>query len=149
MPMDDMDRRIIDVLQQGFPICDSPYQQAARELGLTGQELIERLRRLLADGVLSRFGPLYHAERMGGALLLAALQVPEPRFDAVAGIVNGFPEVAHNYRREHRFNMWFVFASDDPESIAEVIHSIEKNTGLEVWQMPKIREYYVSLRLKA
>ncbi len=149
MPMDDTDRRIIDVLQQGFPVCDSPYEQAARQLGLTGQELIGRLQRLLADGVLSRFGPLYHAERMGGALMLAALQVPVSRFDEVADIVNGFPEVAHNYRREHRFNMWFVLASDDPARIAEVIASIKKNTGLEVYEMPKIREYYVGLRLEA
>lgn len=147
--MDDTDRRIIDVLQQGFPVCDSPYAQAARQLGLTGQELIERLHRLLADGVLSRFGPLYHAERMGGALMLAALQVPEQRFDEVADSVNGFPEVAHNYRREHRFNMWFVLASDDPTRIAEVIDSIEKNTGLEVYEMPKIQEYFVGLRLEA
>jgi len=86
---------------------------------------------------------------MGGALMLAALQVPEQRFDEVADSVNGFPEVAHNYRREHRFNMWFVLASDDPTRIAEVIDSIEKNTGLEVYEMPKIQEYFVGLRLEA
>lgn len=147
--MDDTDRRIIDVLQQGFPICDSPYEQAAQKLGLNAEELIARLQRLLTDGVLSRFGPLYHAERMDGALMLAALRVPEQRFDEVADIVNGFPEVAHNYRREHRFNMWFVLASDDPARIAQVIDSIEKNTRLKVYRMPKIREYYVGLRLKA
>ncbi len=147
--MDDMDRRIINRLQQGFPVCDSPYEQAARELGLSGEELIERIGGLLTAGVLSRFGPLYHAERMGGALMLVALQVPEQRFSEVAGIVNAFPEVAHNYRRNHRFNMWFVLATEQCSRIPEVIDSIEKDTGLKVYRMPKIEEYYVGLKLEA
>ncbi|MDQ7090574.1 MAG: AsnC family transcriptional regulator [Methylococcales bacterium] len=147
--MDDIDKKIINELQGGFPICESPYQVVASQLGLTETVLIERLKQLLASGILSRFAPLYHAEKMGGALTLAAVKAPTDNFDAIAKIINAFPEVAHNYERDHILNMWFVIASENPERIQEVIHAIEEQTGLEVYNMPKINEYFVGLKLEA
>lgn len=147
--MDDTDKLIINQLQKGFPICASPYLQVAGQLGITEDELLLRLQTLLDNGVLSRFGPMYHAEQMGGALTLAALKVPEDRFDEVAEIVNGFPEVAHNYARNHSLNMWFVLATEKPEQVDSVIGQIERQTGLVVYNMPKIREFYVGLQLEA
>lgn len=147
--MDDIDRRIINSLQAGFPICDAPYQQVASQLGLTEQALISRLQALLDNGTLTRFGPLYHAELMGGALTLAAVTAPDQRFDEIAGIINAFPEVAHNYARNHALNMWFVIATETPGQIQSVITAIEQQTGLTVYNMPKINEYFVGLKLEA
>ncbi|AEG02358.1 Lrp/AsnC family transcriptional regulator [Methylomonas methanica] len=147
--MDDTDKLIINQLQKGFPICESPYRQVAEHIGIAEDELLNRLQTLLDDGVLSRFGPMYHAEQMGGALTLAALKVPEERFDEVAEIVNGFQEVAHNYARNHTLNMWFVLATERPEQVESVIEQIERQAGLTVYNMPKIREYYVGLQLEA
>jgi len=92
---------------------------------------------------------MYHAERLGGGLTLAAMQVPEAEFDQVAKQVNAFPEVAHNYARDHELNMWFVLATERPERINEVIKKIETQTGLRVYNMPKQAEYYVGLRFEA
>jgi DNA-binding Lrp family transcriptional regulator len=147
--MDEIDKHIINTLQDGFPIGDAPYQQVAGQLGLTERELIARLKVLLDDGVLTRFGPLYNAEQMGGALTLAAVKVPQPRFDEVAEIVNNFQEVAHNYARNHELNMWFVIATQAPEQIRQTISAIEQKTGLTVYNMPKINEYFVNLKLEA
>lgn len=147
--MDELDRRIVNTLQDGFPLCDEPYEAVARPLGLTGEALIARLRRLLDDGVLTRFGPLYQVERMGGAFVLAALAVPEQDFDRVAAQVNAVPEVAHNYRREHRLNMWLVLAAESAPRVAEVARGIEAATGLDLLLFPKEREYFVMLRLVA
>jgi len=147
--MDDIDRRIINSLQAGFPICDAPYQQVASQLGLTEQALIARLQALLDNGTLTRFGPLYHAELMGGALTLAAVKAPIEKFDEITGIINAFPEVAHNYARNHALNMWFVVATETPEQIHSVIAAIEQQTGLTVYNMPKINEYFVGLKLEA
>lgn len=147
--MDDIDKAIINHLQNGFPVCASPYQQVAEQLGLTETVLIERLAKLLDDRVLSRFGPMYHAEAMGGALTLAAVKVPESQFENIADTINSFPEVAHNYARNHTFNMWFVIATETPERIAEVIQTIEEKTGLSVYNMPKLNEYFVELKLEA
>jgi len=147
--MDEIDRRIINTLQEGFPIYDAPYQQVALQVGLIEQALIDRLKALLENGTLSRFGPLYHAELMGGALTLAAVKAPPERFDEITTIVNAFPEVAHNYARNHELNMWFVIATETSEQIQHTITAIEQQTGLTVYNMPKIKEYFVGLKLEA
>jgi siroheme decarboxylase len=147
--MDAIDRRLIDALQGGFPVSERAYAEVGERLGLEEADVIARLRRLLDDGVLSRFGPMYDAERLGGAFSLAAMAVPDERFDEVAETVNAFPEVAHNYRRTHDLNMWFVVASDRRERIAEVEAAIQAATGLLVLDLPKLEEYFLELRLSA
>ena len=147
MNLDALDRAIINRLQTGFPICARPYQAVAEELGTDEAELLQRLEKLLAQQILSRFGPMYHAEKLGGGLTLAALAVPAARFEAVTAQVNAFPEVAHNYRRDHTLNMWFVLATETPARIAEVLAEIEKQTGLPVYNLPKETEYFVGLQL--
>ena len=144
--MDDIDRRLIDRLQDGFPLDDRPFQVVAAELGLDEDDVIHRVRRLRETGVLTRFGPLFHAERMGGALLLAAMKVPAEDFERVAMLVNELPEVAHNYARDHAFSMWFVLATETPNGIDAAIAEIERRTGLTVHPMPKLAEYFVGLR---
>ena len=147
--MDDVDRRIIDALHGGFPLVERPYAAAAGELGLGEEELLARLDALLADGTLTRFGPLFQIERAGGAFTLAAMEVGAEDFDRVACIVNGFPEVAHNYQREHALDMWFVVAAETAERAAAVLAEIEAATGHEVLAFPKEREFFVGLRLPA
>ncbi|MBC5785633.1 AsnC family transcriptional regulator [Ramlibacter sp. USB13] len=147
--IDRVDAALIDHLHDGFPLCDRPFARIGEALGLGEDEVLERLRALLASGVLTRLGPLYQIERAGGAYLLAALEVPPARFDAVAAQVNAHLEVAHNYRREHRLNMWFVLAADAQATVDACVRAIEAETGLAVHAFPKQREYHVELRLPA
>ena len=84
---------------------------------------------------------------MGGAFTLAALAVPEADFDFVTEQVNSFEQIAHNYRRDHDFNMWFVIATESTEEIEKVVQAIEIKTGLKVLNVPKLKEFYVSLYL--
>jgi DNA-binding Lrp family transcriptional regulator len=147
--MDDVDRAIVNGLQQGFPVCERPFLAAATRLGITEAQLLERLGEMLGDGVLTRFGPLFQVERMGGVFMLAAMAVPQARFDEVAATVNALPEVAHNYERDHALDMWFVLAAESTEAIAAAIESIEAATALEVLTFPKEREYFVELKLTA
>lgn len=146
---DAVDARLIDHLHTGFPLTDQPFARIGEALGLAEDEVLQRLQHLLSTGVLTRLGPLYQIERAGGAYLLAALEVPAPRFDAVAAQVNAHPEVAHNYRRAHRLNMWFVLAADSQQAVAACLRAIEAETGLPVSAFPKEREYRVELRLPA
>lgn len=147
--LDALDRAIINGLQGGFPLCERPYAEAAARIGCDEATLIARLQRLLERGVLSRFGPMYNADRMGGAFSLCAMQVPAERFEAVAEQVNAHPEVAHNYAREHALNLWFVVGTDSPARIASVLADIEAETGLPVYDFPKEAEYFVGLRFEA
>ena len=147
--LDGPDRAIVNLLQGGFPLSERPFAEVGRELGLGEDEVIARVAQLLDAGVLSRFGPMYHAEKLGGGLTLAAMRVPEEDFERVSGQINAFPEVAHNYARDDDFNMWFVLATETPGRIAEAITEIEEATGIEVFDMPKIEEFFVGLRLEA
>jgi DNA-binding Lrp family transcriptional regulator len=147
--MDELERAIVNRLQGDFSLCERPFAAAAAQLGTSEQALIGRIGALLADGTLTRFGPLYDAERLGGAFTLCALAVPKERFEEVAALVNAHPEVAHNYEREHVLNMWFVLATAAREEIPAVIRRIETEAGLQVLEFPRLEEYFIDLRLSA
>ncbi len=136
-------------MQGDFPLCDEPYRAVGDKLGLSESAVIDRLQSLLDRKVLTRFGPMYQIERIGGAFVLAALKVPEADYERIAAVVNALPAVAHNYRREHALNMWFVLATETPSGIASAIQEIELATGLQVYAFPKEREYFVEMKLDA
>ena len=144
--MHSLDRKIINRLQNGLPLCDRPFEAVARELEIEEAELLERLDSMLADGRLSRFGPMYNADRMGGAFSLCARSIPSGDLDEVVELVNSFPEVAHNYERDHDFNMWFVLATESQDDIQQTIDDIELITGYPVYDFPKQQEYFVGLK---
>jgi DNA-binding Lrp family transcriptional regulator len=147
--LDSVDRAIVNALQDGFPIAERPYAEAAAALGLGETGLLERLEALLANGTLSRFGPMFNAERMGGAFCLCAIAVPEERFEEAVELVNAHAEVAHNYERKHALNMWFVLATEQPEQIREVVTKIKSDTGLEVYAFPKLEEFFIGFKVEA
>ena len=147
--MDELDRRIVNELQGGFPLCERPYAEAAKNLGTDEQTLIARVKSLLESKTLTRFGPLFDAERLGGAFSLCAMSVPAQDFERVVSLVNAHPEVAHNYEREHRYNVWFVLAAASRARIDEVLHAIERETSHRVMDLPREAEFFVELRLHA
>ncbi len=147
--IDEIDRRIVNQLQHGLPLAEKPYEAAAAKIGVSEGELIDRLARLKSAGVLSRIGPMYNAAGFGGGLTLCAMAVPEARFEDVAAIVNGLPEVAHNYAREHRLSMWFVVATENEGQLSGVIAKIERLTGVKVLNLPKLDEYFIGMKVEA
>ncbi len=146
--LDPIDRAIINATQGGFPLSPRPFRDAGAALGLGEDDMIARVRRLVESGALSRFGPLWNAEALGGDVCLCAMAVPAERFDEVTAQVNAHPEVAHNYERTHALNMWFVISAEEPSRINEVAAAIERETGLAVHLMPKSREFFVGLRVE-
>ena len=147
--MDTLDKNIINTLQHDFPVCDRPFEQLAQTLNSTEDELINRVQKMLDDGLLTRFGPMYNAVNMGGALSLCAMKVPADQFDKVTEQVNAFSEVAHNYQRDHEMNMWFVLATESQQDLDNTLDAIEKTTGISVYNMPKQKEFFVGLHFKA
>lgn len=146
--LDELDKKIINELQRDFPICDHPFAVAAEQLDTTEEDLIARVQRLMDEKILTRFGPLFNADRFGGGLSLCAIAVPEEDFDAVTEKVNAFPQVAHNYQRDHELNMWFVLATETPAELDETLDAIEADTGLTVRNMPKLKEFFVGLHFE-
>jgi len=147
--LDAVDRALVNRLQDGLALSERPYRDVAIELGLEEAQVLARLQRLLDDGVLSRLGPMFQIERAGGRYVLAAMRVPPEALEHVIDIVNAFPEVAHNYLREHDFNLWFVLATEDAGAMQAVIERIQARSGMRVYAFPKSREYFLDLRLRA
>ncbi len=150
--MDSTDRAIVNAFQGGFPVVARPFDPAAaalrdRGIDLTEGELVERVRRLDEEGVLTRFGPLINAQEIGGTATLVAMHAPESRFDEVAEQVNAHREVAHNYEREHpHLNMWFVVSVADADRVEAVLAEIEEETGQQTYNLPKQQEFRVEAK---
>ena len=149
MTPDATDRAILNRLQEGFPLAPAPFAVVAAELGIAETDLIDRLQRMREARIITRFGPFFDAEAMGGAFCLCAMAVPEDDFDTVLTHVNAHPEVAHNYERSHRLNMWFVLATESPDEIATVADEIERATGYRVLRFPKLQEFFIGFRVAA
>jgi len=147
--LNELDRVIINHLQDGIPVCEHPFAAVSEQLNITEDRIIERVQALLADGTLSRFGPLYDIEKIGGIYSLVAMQVSREDIDNVISVINSHPEVAHNYERDHEFNLWFVVALDTTERLPSLLTDIEDRTGYRVYNMPKLDEYYVGLKFHA
>jgi len=147
--LDDVDATIINFLQDGFPLVPRPFAFVGEQIGLSESEVIKRVGRLREAGVLTRFGPFFDAEAMGGAFCLCAMAVPVDRFEEVATKVNAHHEVAHNYERAHRLNMWFVLATQFSEQIEAVAREIELETGLHVLRLPKLEEFFIGFKVAA
>jgi DNA-binding Lrp family transcriptional regulator len=139
-----LERALLDRFQRELPLVPHLYAAMAGAVGASEAEVIEALAKLQAAGVLARVGVTVTPNR-AGASTLAAIAVPKERLDAVAEIVSAFPEVNHNYEREHRFNLWFVVAAPDRARVDQVLASIEARTGLAVLDLPLERPFKLDL----
>lgn len=146
---DQTDRALLNLLQEDLPLSHRPFAPLAERLEISEEVLLDRLTWLRDAGYITRFGPFFDAAAMGGAFCLCAMAVPAADFETVLTKVNARPEVAHNYERAHRLNMWFVLATETPEAIAQTADSIEGETGLEVLRFPKLQEFYIGFRVAA
>ena len=144
-----LERRLLDEYQQGLPLDPRPFARIARELETTEEAVITSLQELQRAGLISRVGPVFRANRVG-ASTLAAMRVPQERLEAVAALVSAYPEVNHNYEREHDFNLWFVVTASDEHALLGVLDEIEQRTGLRVIDLPMLDDYFIDLgfRLK-
>ena len=130
-----LEQRLLNDYQRDFPLAPAPFATIAAELGVTEIEVLESYERLLQDGLISRVGAVLRPHRCGWSTL-AAMAVPADRLEAVAEMVSAYPEVNHNYEREHRLNLWFVVTAPDHDAVSAVLADIEGRSGLEVLDLP-------------
>jgi len=142
--VDEVDARLIDGYQSGFPVVERPFRVVGEELGVSESEAFERVQRLRDEGVFRRFGAVLNPPVIGSSTL-AAVQAPADRFDEVAEIINGYRQVNHNYRREHEWNMWFVVTAGSRETRDRILDEIAERTGCDVLNLPMLTDYYIDL----
>ncbi len=144
LALDAIDRHLLNDFQQGFPLSERPYAEVGERLGIGEAEVLTRLGRLSTAGAVSRVGAVLRPKRIGVSTL-AAMAVPPARLNSVAGLVSAYPEVNHNYEREHRFNLWFVLTAPDQARLDAVLAEIALFTGIEVLDLPMLEEYHIDL----
>jgi DNA-binding Lrp family transcriptional regulator len=136
--------RLLNEFQRRFPLVSQPFAVLAETLGAAEHEVIATLARLHSEGAISRIGAVFRPGAVG-ASTLAAMAVPPERLEAVAMLVSRFPEVNHNYEREHGFNLWFVASAQDDVALEAVLDRVERVTGVEAMRLPLLEEYHIDL----
>lgn len=147
--LSEFDRLLINALQSDFPLNIAPFDELEQRLGYPAEKIMAGVNSLLERGVITRFGPLFNIELLGGQFSLCALKVPDQRYQEVTELVNSYPQVAHNYQREHEWNMWFVLATETAEELAATFAEITRRSECPGLNLPKQKEFYVGLRLEA
>jgi len=141
---DTVEFRLLNEFQRDFPLCPAPFAELASRLGVAEKVVLGGLEKLRREGKISRVGAVFAPKRIG-ASTLAAMAVPPEQLDAVAAAVNRFPEVNHNYEREHRYNLWFVVTAGSEGRLQATLGAIEKAAGYPLLPLPLLEEFHIDL----
>ena len=147
--MDDLDRRLLNLVQDRLPLVKEPYRALAGILGVGEGEVIARLRRFLERGVIRRLGAIFDSRPLGYHGVLCDLKVPPDRVEEVAAHVNSFAGVTHNYLREHEYNMWFTLLAPSPAVLAAQVREIRERTGMtDMLVLPAKRVFKIKVNFE-
>lgn len=139
-----LQQQLLNDFQQDFPLSPTPYQDIADSLGLSEAEVLAAYMALSDQKFISRIGTVIAPNHIGSSALMA-MSVPADQLQKVAGQVNQYPQVNHNYERENRFNLWFVLVAKDQETLHKVIAEIEQKTGIKALYLPLLADYFINL----
>ncbi len=147
--MDDIDRRILNRIQTDFPLTSEPFRKIAQELGLSEDQVIERIQHLKDNHIIRRIGGNFSPGMVGYSSTLCAACVPEEKIESFTRVVNSYPGVTHNYMREHRYNIWFTFIAPSTEIIEKNLHEISGKTGItDILNLPATELFKISANFK-
>ena len=133
--MDNLDYRILEALQNDFPLSERPYDVLCRKLKIPYNQLMDRLELLRANGVIRRIGASLDSQKLGYSSTLAAVSIDHDLVNKAAEIISKFPEVTHSYLRSDRFNIWFTVIASDNERIEAILEHIQSALSLESSQI--------------
>lgn len=143
--LDRLDEVILDILQNDFPLSVEPYQDIAKKIAISEQEVLKRIKEMKNSGIIRRIGGVMDSQKMGYYSTLCAIKVPEERIDEAAAYINSFDGVTHNYLRDYEWNMWFTLTAESQACSANMLRQIEQNLGLQVISMPAIEVYKIKV----
>lgn len=145
--LDSLDCRLLDMMQNDFPLSPRPYLDLAVRLNIGEAEVLERIRRMKKNGVIRRTGAILDSRRLGYYSTLCACKVAAERIDEVAAVINAHRGVTHNYVRDHQYNVWFTLTAPSYEEAMSTIYDIEKSIGGKVLSMPALKLYKIKVSL--
>ena len=142
--MDDLDRKLLNRLQKGFPIVSEPYRKIGEELGLSEDEAFSRVKRLKEEGVIRRIGAVFQPHRLGFVSTLCAARVPAERLKDFVEAVNACEGVTHNYERNHPYNVWFTVIAPSREEIDRFLRELFEKTGIsDILDLEAVKKFKI------
>lgn len=148
--MDELDTRLLDELQERFPLVVRPYAEVAARLGIPEAEALERIAALEAGGVVRRVGPVLNARALGCVSALFAVRTLPGRESQTADAINRIPGVTHNYGRSGPFNLWFTLTAKSEDEMGAIIEEIRRETGPQsIIRLPKVKTYKLKATFRA
>ncbi|MCK5814256.1 MAG: hypothetical protein KAH03_08350 [Cocleimonas sp.] len=147
MNINGLEQNLLNDYQRGFFLNSTPFAEIAKQNNTDSATILRKIKQLKQAGVIARVGPVFRPNTIGVSTL-AAMKVPLHQLEAIAEMVNQYPEVNHNYEREHAFNLWFVATASDQQHLANVLRDIERETGIPVMNLPLVKEFHIDLGFK-
>lgn len=144
--MDEIDKTILNIIQTDFPVDIKPFDLLAKRVGIGEDEVLKRIKKLKETGIIRRIGAVFDTRKLGFASTLCAARVSEEKLKKFVEIVNSYPGVTHNYRRNHEYNVWFTFMASTEEEVKKSLTEISKKTGItDILNMPARRNFKIDV----
>jgi DNA-binding Lrp family transcriptional regulator len=143
--LEKLEQRVLEIIQQDFPIASQPYRELADRLGSTETDVFDAVQSLCERGIIRRLGGSFDSRKVGYKSTLAALSVPQDRLEEAVAILNSYPGVTHNYEREENYNVWFTLIAPSDEAIEDTIKEIEERTGTHVLNLPATHVFKIKV----
>lgn len=144
----DLDRRILDRIQDNFPLCSHPYAALGEELGVSEEEVFERVCFLREQGIIRQLSANFWASKLGFVSTLCSAKVPSDALDSFLDVVNAIPNVTHNYLRDNPFNVWFTLICPSREDIQKTLDRVTQETGIEILNLPAEKIYKINVNFQ-
>jgi len=146
MKLDQLDRRIVELIQSEFPLEPRPFKALAERVGSNEDETLERVRRLQAQGVIREISPVFDLHRLGYTSTLCAAKAAPASIERAASLISKFPEVTHNYLRDHEFNLWFTLIAPSKEQIDAIVSQIRDDPAVAtVVPLPATKTFKINV----
>ncbi|HED18092.1 MAG TPA: Lrp/AsnC family transcriptional regulator [Gammaproteobacteria bacterium] len=142
--MEAMVEKLLNDFQRNFPLEPMPFEQIAQRLNTSSEQVLQTLKDLQKRGAVSRVGPVFQPNTVGASTLVA-MSVAASQLDRVAAIINQFPQVNHNYEREHHYNLWFVVTAENVSALGTTLREIQLESGHRALSLPLVRNYHIDL----
>jgi len=146
--MDRIDRAILNSIQGEFPLTSRPFAELGAKLGLDEDEIISRIQKLKDANIIRRIAPIINVKKLGGASTLIAMSVSSNRIDEVAGIINTYPEVSHNYLRQDKYNIWFTVSAPSKSRLDQILEEVGEKTGCPYLNLPTVKTFKLGVKFE-
>lgn len=143
--MDEIDKKILNILQKEFPLEEQPFLIVGRRCGISENETIRRVQKMKKEGIIRRIGAVFDGAKLGRVSTLCAARVPEDKIQNFVRIVNANKNVTHNYKRNHEYNIWFTISAANTGELETFLENVKNKTGItDILDMRAVKTFKIN-----